>query len=223
MHGESNMEQPRKGSTVLRDDGTRGTVGDSAEAGQLAVEFADGSRMVVSPQALIPQQDDSYRLAPDASDAAGARASREVVIPVIAEELTVETHQVERGRVRVRKRVETREEAVDAPTVREEVVVERIPVNRFVDDEAPGVRDEDGVLVVPVIEEVLVVEKRLMVREEVRVSKRRTTTSTPQTVVLRREVVDIEREAPDGTKVPESQPATARDTRDDMRRGERSR
>jgi stress response protein YsnF len=50
------------------------------------------------------------------------------------------------------------------------------------------------VLVIPLVEELLVVEKRLFVREEIRVSKRRTTTSTPQTIDLRREVVDIEHE-----------------------------
>jgi stress response protein YsnF len=49
------------------------------------------------------------------------------------------------------------------------------------------------VLIIPVVEEILVVEKRLLLREEVRLSKRLTTTSVPQKVTLRREVVDIER------------------------------
>ena len=49
-------------------------------------------------------------------------------------------------------------------------------------------------LIIPMIEEVLVVEKRILLREEIRISKRRTTTSTPQKIELRREVVNIERE-----------------------------
>ena len=130
------------------------------------------------------------------------RDAGEIVIPVVAEELTVETQQVVRGSVRVNKRIESREEVVDAPSTRDEVVVERIAVNAFVEGDAPTVRDEDGVLIIPVIEEVTVSEKRLLIREEVRISRRRTTTNHPQTVVLRREVVDVERDEFDGTAAP---------------------
>ena len=119
--------------------------------------------------------------------------TEEVVIPVIAEEITVQTHQVARAKVHVHKRVETREEVVDAPIVHEEVVTDRIPINRLLEDEVPETRHEGDVLVIPVIEEVLVTEKRLLLREEVRVSKRRTTESAAQTVTLRREVVNNER------------------------------
>jgi uncharacterized protein (TIGR02271 family) len=182
-----------RGALVVLDDGTRGTVVGDADPGQVVVEFTNGSRLVVPPQALIARHDGTYRLAlkPQASD---ATTTADVVIPVVAEELTVEKQEVARARVRVHKRVETREEVVNVPVVREDVVVEYVPVNKLVDDVVPDVRHEGDVLVVPIIEEVLVVEKRLLVREEARVSKRRTTTSTPQTVVLRREVVDVERE-----------------------------
>jgi uncharacterized protein (TIGR02271 family) len=87
--------------------------------------------------------------------------AEELVIPVVAEELTIEKQRVARGKVRVQKRVETTEEVVDAPGVHEEIVVEHIPVNKLVEGAAPQTRDEDGVLVIPLIEEVLVVEKRL--------------------------------------------------------------
>ncbi len=188
------MSESMQDVSVVRDDGTRGTIIADTKQGQLVVEFNDGSRLVVSPKALVAQRDGTYRLSP------GAAEQGEVVIPVIAEELTVETQRVARGKVRVNKRVVSREEVVDAPVVREEVVVERIPVNKYIDDMEPELTDEDGVLVIPVIEEVLVVEKRLFMREKVRVFKRRSTTSTPQTVVLRSEVVDIEREELDSTE-----------------------
>ena len=48
-------------------------------------------------------------------------------------------------------------------------------------------------VIIPVFEEVLVVEKRLLLREEVHLSKRTARSNVPQTVVLRHEVVDIER------------------------------
>ena len=190
-----------QGLSVVRDDGIRGmTTGEEESGGRLVVEFNDGSRLVVSPRALISQPDGSYRLSPDLS--ATASTMEEILVPVMAEELTVETYRVARGKVRIHKRVETTEELVDTPVVSEQVIIEHVPMNKLVDDVAPQPRDEDGVLVIPLIEEVLVVEKRLVVREEVRISKRRSTTSTPQKVVLRREVVDIEREDLNSEELP---------------------
>jgi len=51
-------------------------------------------------------------------------------------------------------------------------------------------------MIVPLLEEVLVVEKRLMLREEVRVTKRRNETHRPQTVTLRKEDVKVEKLEP---------------------------
>jgi uncharacterized protein (TIGR02271 family) len=186
------------GAAVVREDGMRGRVVAEQEHGRLLVEFSDGTRLMVSSDVLLPQTDGSYRVS--LRDSA---ESDEIVIPVLAEELTVETHRVARGKVQIHKRIETREELVDTPHVSEQVVVERIAVNKLVEDVPPEPRTEDGVLIIPLIEEILVVEKRLLIREEVRVSKRRTTTNTPQKVVLRREVIDIERQDLDGKEQPE--------------------
>ncbi len=132
--------------------------------------------------------------APDVSEAADlASLEGDLVIPVVAEELTVETSRIARGVVRLHKRVETREETVNAPVVREDLIVERVTVNALVEGAPPEPREEDGVLIVPVLEEVTVVEKRLILREEVRVSRRRSTTTASQAVTLRREVVEVER------------------------------
>jgi uncharacterized protein (TIGR02271 family) len=124
---------------------------------------------------------------------ANAAADDELVIPVVSEELEVETHRVARGSVRVRTRVEIHDQTVEIPFVHEEVVVEHVPVNTIVDGDPPQVTHEGDVLIIPVLEEVVVVETRLMLREFVRVSKRRTTTSAQETVALRRQVVDVER------------------------------
>ena len=113
---------------------------------------------------------------------ADAAADDELVIPVVSEELEVETHHVARGSVRVSTRVEIHDQTVETPFVHEEVVVEHIPVNTIVEGDAPQVKEEGDVLIIPVLEEVVVVEKRLMLRELVRVSKRRTTTSAQETV-----------------------------------------
>jgi uncharacterized protein (TIGR02271 family) len=97
----------------------------------------------------------------------------------------------------VHKRVETYEETWDAALTTETVTVERVPVNALVEGEAPQTREEDGVIIIPVLEEVLVVEKRLLLREEVRLTKQATTVSSPQAVTLRREAVKVERTTPD--------------------------
>ena len=79
------------------------------------------------------------------------------------------------------------------PTRAEETVsVERVPINREV-AEPPPVRQEGDTTIVPILEEVLVVEKRLVLREEVRITKRRREISERHRVTLRREQAEIER------------------------------
>jgi uncharacterized protein (TIGR02271 family) len=193
------MHESLQGAPVVRKDGVTGKVTSVTTNGDgstmLVLRFDDGTQVAVSPQMLSPEDNDTYRLL-----MAGSRLTPEdeVVIPVIAEEIMVGTQEITRGVVRVQKRVETEEKIVDASVAAEEVIVERLPINVLVEGEAPQMREEDGVVIIPVLEEVLVVEKRLMLREEVRLTKRVTESSAPQTVVLRREVVDIERLQPEG-------------------------
>src|SRR5262249_56924020 len=97
----------------------------------------------------------------------------------------------------VDRRVETDAQTVETPLAHEEVVVERVSIDRPVEGAAPEPREENGVLVIPVLEEIAVVEKRLVLREEVRVSRRRTTTTASQVVTLRHDVADVERFEPE--------------------------
>jgi uncharacterized protein (TIGR02271 family) len=185
---------------VVRDDGTRGRIVDQPSdetPARLALQFDDGVRLVVDANELKKQPDGTYLLTDGSSGASttgGVASGTEArVIPVVAEELEVETRRVMRGSVQIRTRVETHEEVVHVPAVHEDVVVERVPVNMLVEGTPPAVREEGNVLVIPVLEEVVTVEKRLMLREVLRVSRHRTTASTPQVITLRREVVDVER------------------------------
>jgi uncharacterized protein (TIGR02271 family) len=127
----------------------------------------------------------------------GARTpGEELVVPVVVEEIDVQKRQWETGGVRVRMEVREREEVVDQPLVREEVRVERVPINQVV-EAAPRLRQEGNTTVIPVLEEVLVVEKRLMLKEEVRITKRQFEAHEPQRVVLRSEEPMVERLQPD--------------------------
>ena len=82
------------------------------------------------------------------------------------EELRAGVREREAGEVGVRKTVRTERERIAVPKKREEVSVDRVPVN----DGTPGEIGEDEVSV-PVVEEEVVVDKRAVVKEEIRVRK----------------------------------------------------
>jgi hypothetical protein len=77
----------------------------------------------------------------------------------------------------------SQEITLDDPLFSEEVSVERVVVDRMI-DEVPQVRQEGDVLVIPVVEEVITVQKRLLLKEEVRVSRRRNELRVPRRVVV---------------------------------------
>jgi stress response protein YsnF len=121
-----------------------------------------------------------------------ARDEDELVVPVVREELAIgkEAHT---ERVVIEKQPRTRELAVDVSETREAVEVDRVPVGRYV-DQAPGIRVEGDTTIIPVLEEVAVVEKRLLLKEEVRVTKRRSVEDRQEGVSLREEHVTVRRE-----------------------------
>ena len=172
--------------------------GDALEPPRVMLKTADGREVAADPKSLQRMPDGSYRLSLGETDlgelnnALHRTGGATAVIPVVAEELQVGRRSIETGRVRVTKLVQEHQEVVDEPVLAEEVHVERVPVNRVVES-APQPRQEGDTLVFPVLEEVLVVERRLMLKEEVRITKRVTESREPQTVTLRSENVKIER------------------------------
>jgi uncharacterized protein (TIGR02271 family) len=162
---------------------------------RVEVRLDDGRLLVLPAGALIPRDDGGYDLllGLDELDAVRGGDGREsVVVPVVQERLKVGKRAVETGKVVVRKVVRERFEEVDEPLLSEEVDVRRVAVGRWV-DEPPEVRREGDELIVPVVEEVLVVRKRLYLREEVRIAKRRRERRARQRVALRSEEARIER------------------------------
>jgi uncharacterized protein (TIGR02271 family) len=117
----------------------------------------------------------------------------EAVIPLVQEHLEVGKRNVETGRVRIRTVVDERLERVAQDLQQEDVSIERVPVNREV-THPPEVRELDGVLIVPVLEEVLVVEKRLVVKEELHIRKKRSSERYEEAFRLRGMRAEVERE-----------------------------
>jgi uncharacterized protein (TIGR02271 family) len=106
------------------------------------------------------------------------------------EELAAGTREREAGQLKVRKRVRTDREQIEVPTRHEEVSVERVPV----EVEATEAEIGDDEIVVPVTEEEVVVGKRAVAKEEVRI--RKDVVSDTETVEedVRREEIEVEDE-----------------------------
>jgi len=113
------------------------------------------------------------------------------VIPVVEERAVVVKRKKLTGGLRVRTIVHEDEEVIDEPFWVEEIDIERVSVDRWVEEPA-SVRQEGEVTIIPVYEEVVVVEKRLRLVEEIRLTKRRVARSASQRVTLRREEAVVE-------------------------------
>ena len=117
---------------------------------------------------------------------------KSVVLSVVEETVRVGKRVKEIGKTRVHVTPRVRKEQVDVPVAREEVHVTRVRVDRFV-DAPPPVRQEGDVTIVPVLEEVVVIQRRLRVKEELHITKRRGTRRHRETVTLRDEEARIEK------------------------------
>ena len=181
----------------------------SHDGSQYRLRMESGQAVSLPEDALVKQHSGDYYLLlklselEDTGQPGGAetfnptRDGDETVIPIAEERINVRKRQVEGATVRVRKEVVEEEEVVDEPLHREEVTVERVKLNRVVEEVQP-IRTEGDTTIIPLYEEVLVVEKRLVLAEELRVSKRQTERREPQTVTLRREKATVERLKPKG-------------------------
>ena len=126
------------------------------------------------------------------------------VIPVIHETLRIEKREFESGRVVVHKTVTERDEVAEVSLRQQDLIVERVPVGRVV-TEAPPTRQEGDTLIVPILEEIVVVEKRLILKEELHIRKQSSDRMEQHTVRLRTEHVEIEqtgRKSPAETVTP---------------------
>jgi len=105
-----------------------------------------------------------------------------------AEELKIGKRMVQAGEVRVGKHVETDHVTETVARERERVTIERRPAGPGASTSPQFTNDE---IVVPVMEEEVVVEKRPVVKEELVIAKERTTEQEQVGADLRREEFDI--------------------------------
>ncbi|MDB5507041.1 MAG: hypothetical protein JWR75_1679 [Devosia sp.] len=116
----------------------------------------------------------------------------EDILELVSETATVETHDRVTGRVRVSTVTDTVDEYATADLDRETIEVTRVPMNLEI-TAVPAIRTEGDVTVVPVVEEVLVVEKRLVLKEELHIRRTTTTENVTLPISLRKQRAVIER------------------------------
>lgn len=206
--------QPLSAGRVTGEGGWSGTLldtppaaGTSPERPVLVRMEPDGSQVMVPAGLLQPREDGTHFVpiprtvlegfgSDEATRVSPPRPAsvERIIVPLHAEEMSVTTQRVPVGGVRLHKRVVERQEVLEQPVFRDHANVERVTVNRMVEGTTPpAVRHEGDTMIVPLLEEVLVVEKRLMVREELHVRLSRVLERDTQTVTLRREEAQIER------------------------------
>lgn len=207
------MDETKAAFHIIDEQGVRGTIDltvvppQGSESKLVLVRFDDGSQVFADAGTFIERQEREFLfpgsfaalLKQNPSARYGGAAFGEegqIVVPLLEEQLHIFREQVLTGGVRVHKTVRQQTETIDEPVVREEVAIEHVSINRFI-DAPPQIRYEGEVMIVPLLEEVLVVEKKLVLREEIRITKRSVTLRNRQQYIVRREEATLEEIKPD--------------------------
>jgi uncharacterized protein (TIGR02271 family) len=117
--------------------------------------------------------------------------SERQILEVVEETAHVTKRVIDRGSVKISKIVTEHVEVIPAPTIHEEIDIEHVAREVWLDRPAK-VRTEGDTVIIPVMEEVIVTEKRLLLREEIYVRRRKVTVPGEEEITLRKETVTVE-------------------------------
>jgi uncharacterized protein (TIGR02271 family) len=186
--------------TVIDSTGRQGVVESDAisampSGSQVLIRFEGIQPIAVPVEMIRLRTDGDYELPFSVAELTAqpmqAGTNQTIVIPIIEEEVLIKKRQVETGTVRIKKIVQEKQELVDVPLVDEEIEIKRVPINRPV-DRPVAVRQEGNTTIVSLLEEVFVIQKQLLLREEVHITTKRSERHQPTQVTLRREEVIVE-------------------------------
>ncbi len=121
----------------------------------------------------------------------------DIRVPLREEQLSASTQQSVLGHLRIHKGIESHEERFQVPVLQERAVIERIPPEQY-DGKGPRSPDE---VIIPILEERLVVQKQTVVKEYLRISKENVSKQMEVRGQVRRETVQISEERADGDDV----------------------
>jgi uncharacterized protein (TIGR02271 family) len=117
----------------------------------------------------------------------------EELLPIYEESVRITKRPVTTTAARIHVTVSEHDETVEALLLRQDASIERVPVGTPIDT-PPSTRREGDTIIVPILEERLVVEKRLFLKEELRIRIGETRQPATQAVRLRREHAEIVRD-----------------------------
>lgn len=120
-------------------------------------------------------------------------------IPVIEEQIKIGKKVVEKEKYQIKKTVSQEDFSEDVPTTHEHVEIRRVEVNKYIDT-MPDVRKEGNTTIIPVVKEVVVVEKKLVLVEEIHVTKSREEVVVNVKDKIRKEHIEISKAGNDQTK-----------------------
>lgn len=127
----------------------------------------------------------------DESEAAHPAGNQpDTIIPVIREDVVIGKRLVKKGKVLIEKKVNTEEISVEVPLMTEDLEIQRVPLNQYIDD-SPEIRYDGDTVIIPVLKEVMV--KRLLLVEEIRITKKVQKLNKTENVTIRKEEVKITR------------------------------
>jgi stress response protein YsnF len=129
-----------------------------------------------------------------------------IVIPLHVERAFAEKQRRVTGRIAVSRISRQHVQLVEQTLASESVRIERVPRGERI-DHIPPVREEGDTIIIPVVEEVLAIERRLILKEEVRVRRVRTLKQHRERVQLRKQELVISRDrVSEATAVPGGRP-----------------
>ncbi|MBV8895239.1 MAG: DUF2382 domain-containing protein [Acidobacteriaceae bacterium] len=115
-------------------------------------------------------------------------------VPLLEERAILDKRTVTTGKVRIVTHTETVEELVRVVLEGEQADVVTVELDQTVSGPIPQIRTEDGITIIPVLEEVVVVEKRLILKREIRIQKKVTLETVSIPVELRKQQAEVDRQ-----------------------------
>ncbi|MEG3111545.1 DUF2382 domain-containing protein [Pantoea sp. T14] len=117
----------------------------------------------------------------------------DVTLKLAEEQIELTKQKVVDGRVRVTRSTTEHDEVINTLLNKEKVEVEHVAKAQHVES-MPEIREENGVLIVPVVEEEVVVVRKLVLKEEIHIRKVQETVPFQEVVTRRKQQVNIEKE-----------------------------
>jgi stress response protein YsnF len=118
---------------------------------------------------------------------------------LLEEQISVVRRRIAGDTIRVSTVTTRTEKHVAEEIVHERIEVEHVPIGRPIDT-APRVREEGDVTIIPMVEEVVFIEKRLILKEEIRLRRVRVPDVHREVITLRQQDVVVERIQPGETR-----------------------